>query len=270
MCVLQYISENANLIQVICSLCMLLVTILYVVFTRQQLKYTEQAFLESIKQTKEDRQPYIIPSIEKVSGVAFDTSDHIRVQLNFHCKMKNVGDSSAVSIYTLLYAKMQHQQEKKIVYAHLIPKYNYSIGVEKEAEENIHFETSQFRDIVEDLEISHAKNMKRIETNPYHDAYKGPEITLRVLYKNMMGQWFESELEQELLEITYKSKDENKRREMVVNKDVADGDMYEGCMINPCYSHLKRRMVSDDYVKDVLKDYSENARTICPDIEKYI
>lgn len=270
MCVLQYISENANLIQVICSLCMLLVTILYVVFTRQQLKYTEQAFLESIKQTKEDRQPYIIPSIEKVSGVAFDASDYVRVQLTFHCKMKNVGDSSAVSIYTLLYAKMRHQQEKKIVYAHLIPEYDYSIGVGKIEEADIHFETSQFRDIVEDLEISHAKNMKRIETNPYLDAYKGSEITLRVLYKNMMGQWFESELIQDLLEITYKSKDENKRGEMVVNKDVADGDMYEGWMINPCYSHLNRRMVSDDYVKDVLKDCSENAQTFNLDIEKCI
>ena len=86
----------------------------------------------------------------------------------------------------------------------------------------------------------------------------------------MMGQWFESELIQDLLEITYKSKDENKRGEMVVNKDVADGDMYEGWMINPCYSHLNRRMVSDDYVKDVLKDCSENAQTFNLDIEKCI
>ena len=270
MSILRYISENANLMQVICSFCMLLVTILYVVFTRKQLKYTEQAFFESIQQAREDRQPCIIPSIEKVSGVAFDTSKHIRVQLNFHCKMKNVGDSSAVSIYALLYAKMRHLQEQKMVYAHLIPTYNYSIGVEKAEEVDIHFETSQFRDIVEDLEISHAKNMKRIETTPYLNAYKGPEITLRVLYKNMMEQWFESELVQELLDVTYKSKDENKRGEMVSNKSVADGDIYVGWMINPCYSHFKRRMISDDYAKEVLKDCGENAQAVCPDIAKYI
>ena len=257
--ILRYICENASLIQVICSLCMLVVTILYVVFTWKLAKYSRQAFLESVKQTKEDRQPYIIPTVEKVSGVAFDTSSHIRIQLNFHCKLENVGDSSAVSIYTLLYARMQYQQEKKLVYAHLMPRYNYSIGVAKTVEEDIHFETSQFRDIVEDLEISHAKNMKRIETNPYKDAYKGPEIILRILYKNMMGQWFESELVQELLDVTYKSKDKNERGKSVSNNSVIDGDIYVGWMINPCYSHINRRMVSDDYVKDILKDSSENA-----------
>lgn len=256
--ILRYISENGNIIQVICSLCMLLVTILYVVFTWKLAKYSRQAFQESIKQTKEDRQPYIIPTVEKVSGVAFDTSSHIRIQLNFNCKLENVGDSSAVSIYTLLYARMQYQQEKKLIYAHLIPRYNYSIGVAKAVEENIHFETSQFRDIVEDLEISHAKNMKRIETNPCQDAYKGPEIILRVLYKNMMGQWFESELVQELLDITYKSEDKNERGKHVTNKSVANRDMYVGWMINPCYSHLNRRMVNDGYVKEILKDSGEN------------
>jgi hypothetical protein len=184
--------------------------------------------------------------------------------------MENVGDSTAVSIYAFLYAKIQHTQEKKLVYAHLIPQYNYSIGVGRAVEGNIHFETSQFRDIVEDLEISHAKNVKRIETNPYQESYKGPEIILRVLYKNIMGQWFESELVQELLKITYKSENEDDCGIMVVNEDVAAGDIYIGCMINPCYSLLNRRMVSDDYVKEVLKDCSENAETSRFEIEKCV
>lgn len=270
MSILQWISENDNIIQVICSVCMLLVTILYVVFTWKQSKYTKEAMLEAIKQAKEDRQPCIIPTIERVSGAALATSRNLRIQLGFHYRLENVGDSTAVSIYALLYAKMQHTHKKKLVYAHLIPKYNYSIGVGRAVEGNIHFETSQFRDIVEDLEISHAKNVKRIETNPYQESYKGPEIILRVLYKNMMGQWFESELEQELLEITYNSKDGNDSGEMVTNQDVAAGDIYIGCMINPCYSLLNRRMVSDDYVKEVLKDCSENAETSRFEIEKCV
>ena len=268
--IIQWIIDNDNIIQVIFSLCMLLVTIFYVVFTWIQSKYTKQAFLEAVKQAREERQPYIIPTIERVSGVAFATTNYLRAQLNFHCRMENVGDSTAVSIYAFLYAKIQHTQEKKLVYAHLIPQYNYSIGVGKAAEEDIHFETSQFRDIVEDLEISHAKNMKRIETNPYQEAYKGSEIILRVLYKNMMEQWFESELVQELLKITYKSENEDDCGIMVVNEDVAAGDIYIGCMINPCYSLLNRRMVSDDYVKEVLKDCSENAETSRFEIEKCV
>lgn len=112
--------------------------------------------------------------------------------------------------------------------------------------------------------------MKRIETNPHQDAHKGPEITLRVLYKNVMEQWFESELIQELLEVTYKSTDENKHGKMVTNKDIADGDIYNGCMINPCYSLINRRMVSDEYVKGVLRYCGENADTSFFEIEKYI
>ena len=148
MSILQWISENSNIIQVICSLCMLLVTILYVVFTWKQSKYTKESMLEAIKQAKEDRQPYIIPTIEHVSGAALATSINLRIQLNFHYRLENVGDSTAVSIYAFLYAKMQHTQEKNLVYAHLIPQYNYSIGVGRVVEGNIHFETSQFRDIV--------------------------------------------------------------------------------------------------------------------------
>ena len=87
--IIQWIIDNDNIIQVIFSLCMLLVTILYVVFTWKQSKYTKQAFLEAVKQTREGRQPCIIPTIERVSGAAFATSNSTRVQLNFHCKLVN-------------------------------------------------------------------------------------------------------------------------------------------------------------------------------------
>ena len=57
---------------------------------------------------------------------------------------------------------------------------------------------------------------------------------------------------------------------MVTNKDVANGDVYYGCMINPCYSHIKRRMVCDDYVKEVLKECGENAKTSRFEIDKCV
>lgn len=255
--IVDFISNNEELVQLTCSLCMLIVTIIYVVMTWKQAKYTKQSFLESVKQTREDRQPYIIPTINKVSGVAFDTLASIRVQLSFQCNIENVGDSSAVSVYSFLYARIKSQKDNSLVHAHLIPVYHYSIGVGKQESDDIHFETEQFRDIVEDLEISHVKNMKRIETDPSQEPYSGPSIILRVLYKNMMGQWFESELEQELLELNHAGG----RKEMVKNQDVADGDSYNGLMINPCFSRLKRQMVSEQYVKEVLNDCNKNAVT---------
>jgi hypothetical protein len=58
--------------------------------------------------------------------------------------------------------------------------------------------------------------------------------------------------------------------EIVANKDVADGDIYTGHMIAPGYSFISRRMVSDDYAKEVLKDCSENTKTGRFEIEKCV
>lgn len=255
------------MIQLICTICMLFVTVLYVIFTWIQSKYTKQAFLESIKQSREHRQPYIVPTIGLVNGVAFDTSTYLRIQLSFKYALENVGDSSAVSVYTLLYTRLQHSNGEKLVYAHLIPHYNYSIQQGDKVDDSIHFETDESRDIVEDLEITHVKNIKRIETDPSQDVYKGPILIMRVLYKNMMGQWFESLLEQELLELRNKSDKENNRGKLVTNNEIKDKDEFEGCMINPCYSRLSRRMVTKEYVNEKLIDCRTNAfsESVFPD-----
>lgn len=264
---MEYIQNHAIMIQLICTVCMLLVTILYVVFTWIQSKYTKQAFLESIRQSKEDRQPYIVPTIGHVSGVAFDTSSDLRIQLSFEYALENVGDSSAVSVYTLLYVRMQYSNDQKLVYAHLIPHYNYSIRQGKKVKDRIHFETDEFRDIVEDLEIRHVKNVKRIETDPSQDAYKGPILIMRVLYMNMMGQWFESLLEQELLDLRVKSDKDKKRGKLVANNEIKDKDEFEGFVINPCFSRLTRKMVTKEYVNDKLNDCRGNtfSDSIFPD-----
>lgn len=262
-----FLSNNSGIVQIICSLCMLLVTIIYVIFTWKLSKYTKQSFLESIKQSKEEKQPYLVPTVGRVTGVAFDVSDYIRIQLSFQYALENVGDSSAVSVYTLLYARMQYSKDQKLVYAHLIPQYNYSIGVGKKIKDQIHFETAEFRDIVEDLEISRVKNIKRIETNPCRNAYKGPILVMRVLYMNMMGQWFESVLEQELLEISKKKEKGNGLRQDVTNRNIKDGDAFEGMMINPCYSRLTRNLVTKEYVNQVLEDCRNktDSESIFPD-----
>ena len=40
--ILQTVSENSNIIQVICSLCMLLVTVLYVAFTKSRIFFLKK------------------------------------------------------------------------------------------------------------------------------------------------------------------------------------------------------------------------------------
>ena len=262
-----YMERHAAILGLISSFCMLLVTSIYAVITWWHAKYSKQTLLESIKQNREERQPYLVPTIMKVSGGAFDTSTYTRVQLSFEYKLENVGDSAAVTIYTLLYAKMEYQTEKKLVYAHLMPNYEHSLKVGQESKNRLHFETDEFRDIVEDLEISHVKNMKRIETDATVSAFHGPTIILQTIYMNMVGQWFESVLEQELLDIEKPSKKPKEEIEVdgkklkirnpgerVTNDGIKAGDIYEGGMINPSYSILTRKMVDYDYVKKVLED----------------
>lgn len=270
-----FLEEHSNLIGLCSSICMLFVTTIYAVITWWNAKNSKKILFETIKQNREERQPYIVPTIGDVKGSSFDTSTSMRIQLNFNYKLENVGDSSAVTIYTMLYARMEYQSDHKLVYAHLMPNYKHSLKVGQTTKEMLHFETDEFREIIEDLEISYAKNMKRIETDPTRIPFKGPSIILRTLYQNMIGQWFESVLEQELLEVEKLSKEPQKtievggkkftiknKSKMVTNKDIKNNDFFEGGMINPCYSKLSRRMVDADYVKHILKDCKNHSKSI--------
>lgn len=259
--IIEYMEAHAGFIGVVSSLCMLLVTSIYAAITWWQAVNSKKTLLASVKQHREIKQPYIVPVINSVSGCAFDTSSYLRIQFSFYYTLENVGDSSAVTLYTFLYAKLQHQKESQLVYAHLMPSYLNSLRVGQQKDENIHFETKEFRDIIEDLEIRYAKNMKRIETNPSATPYRGPIIILRCLYMNMMGQWFESVLEQELGGVNKKSADNNDNvdtdelvEDRVTNDDIKDGDQFEGWMISPGYSKLSRRMVTPQYVSEVLEE----------------
>ena len=263
--IIAFLEDHVALLSLVSSFCMLIVTSIYACITWWQTKYTKKTLIESIRQYREERQPYIVPTIENVQGTAFDTSKYTRVQLSFKYKLENVGDSAAVTIYTFLYAKMEYEMDHKLVYAHLLPHYEHSLKCGQIKRNRLHFETDAFRDIIEDLEISYTKNMKRIEIDASKSAFRGPTIILQTLYKNMVGQWFESVLEQELLDIEKPSKEQQKEIEVdgeiykirnpgkrVTNNNIKVGDIYEGGMINPSYSKLTRKMVDYDYVKIVL------------------
>ena len=269
---LSFLENHADILSLVCSFCMLLVTSIYAFFTWWHVRYSKKTLLESIKQNKEERQPYVVPTIKSISGTAFDASKYLRIQLFFKYKLENVGDSAAVTLYALLYAKMEYQSEHKLVYAHLMPNYEHSLKAGQKSENRLHFETNEFREIVEDLEICYVKNMKRIETDATVTPFRGPTIILRTLYKNMAGQWFESVLEQELLEMEKQLKapqkeieeDGKKLRirnpsERVTNNVIKDGDIYVGGMINPSYSRLSRMMVDYDHVKKVLEDCRQHS-----------
>lgn len=78
---------------------------------------------------------------------------------------------------------------------------------------------------------------------------------------NMMGQWFESVLEQELLDVCKKDQENGRKGERLTNQNIKKDEVFEGYMINPCYSLLRRRLVSVDDVNEILMDCYKNAET---------
>ena len=59
------------------------------------------------------------------------------------------------------------------------------------------------------------------------------------------------------------------RGKRVTNRNIKDKDTFDGGMINPCYSKLSRRMVDDDYVKEVLNDCKKHSDSSLDYIEYY-
>lgn len=263
--ILQLIEDNTALLTFLTSLLMLFTTIIYVYFTAKQASISVNALQESVKQFKEAKQPCIIPYIKKVKGYAFDTSKYLRIQLGFDFQLTNVGDSPAISIYCIALMRMRYSSKEKEVCAHLMPNYIHSLSIQETKDDHLHFETAEFRDIMEDLEISHVKNMKRIETDPKNSPFRGPSFQLIILYKNLSGQWYQTSLVQDLLEIKRKVEKETDSEENshevdtedISNRDIADGDTLVGHMINPAYSHLKQEKISNKDAEELINKYSD-------------
>lgn len=263
--ILQFVVENTAVLTFLTSLLMLIITVIYVYYTAKQASISVNALQESVKQFKESKQPCIIPYIKKVNGYAFDTSEYLRIQFGFDYQLTNVGDSPAISIYSIALMRMRHSSEGKEVCAHLMPNYIHSLSIQETKDDNLHFETAELRDIMEDLEISHVKNMKRIETDPRVSPFRGPSFRLIILYKNLSGQWYQTSFEQDLLDIKRKVEKETDSDEKthdidtedISNRDITDGDVLVGYMINPAYSHLKQEKVSSKDAEEIINKYSD-------------
>ena len=265
--VFEFVESHAGLLSTISSVCMLIVTAIYAVITWWQVRYSKQAVIESAKHNKEEKQPFIVPVISSISGSAFDTSSYLRVQLQYDFTLENVGDSPAVTVYTFLYVKLQNADSENVLYSHLMPAYLHSLSIGKQQKCSLHLETTEFRSLISDLEICYTKNLMRIATDPSVTPFPGPIVVLRCIYKNMMGQWFETVLEHEMFDV-YKSKpdsaislsvDDDSNR--VTNENIVDGDKYEGMMINPSYSKLTRTMVDSKYLQDIMSDCKKRTYT---------
>lgn len=257
--IIEFLNTYSNALTLCTSMCLLIVTGIYVFFTKKQASSSYNALQESIKQFKDAKQPCLIPNICNVSGCAFDTSDYLRIQFTFNYELQNIGDFAALSVYTI--ATMKLKYSSKEVVAHLMPNFHHAIAINEKHADHFHFETKAFRGILEDLEISRVKNQKRIETDPSETPYGGPILCMTILYQNMQNQWYMTSYEQELLDIAWGSDDakitSKRDKKRICNTSLKDGDLFEGFMINPAYSNIKHIKISEYEAKTLISRYSE-------------
>ncbi len=262
---IEILNQYANLLSFISSLFMLIVTAVYVHFTKKQAKSASDSFFESITQFRESKQPCLIPTVKNVSGIAFNTSDDLRIQFTFNYELENIGDSPALAVNTIATIKLKYSKEAEVV-AHLMPNYRHFVQVRSKVESNFHFETNEFRSILEDIQISCVKNIKRIEVDPCQTPFGGPILQICIYYKNLMGQWYETRVEQELLDVKKLVNKEGEIRkkgevlqytcdEKIEGQNLNDGDRLKGYMINPAYSHLSHEKIAEKDVQQILNMY---------------
>ena len=198
-------SDYAGVLSLLSSLIMVVVTIIYVGHTKRQANYAKESAELVAKQMKIDKQPCIVPYVTDSYGSAWDTTDYIRMQLGFTIKLRNVGDSPAINVYTLADIELQFSEDsagnKKLLPASLLPGFTQALSAEEETDINIHFETSEVKALICELRKASEKNWERLRTNPSHHHYTGAKLIIcYILHFNGVHQRCKNSIVTRILE----------------------------------------------------------------------
>ena len=227
-------SDYAGVLSLLSSLIMVVVTIIYVGHTKRQAIYAKESAELVAKQIKIDKQPCIVPYVTDSYGSVWDATDYTRMQLGFTIKLRNVGDSPAINVYTLADIELQFTEDsdgnKKLLPASLLPGFVQALSADEETEINIHFETSEIKALICELRKASEKNWERLRTNPSHHHYTGAKLIVRVFFKNLMGQWCESTISHEIAWLEYKNppprKTHNLNENTIPPQKIREGDEF--------------------------------------------
>lgn len=260
-------SDYAGVLSLLSSLIMVVVTIIYVGHTKRQANYAKESAELVAKQMKIDKQPCIVPYVTDSYGSAWDATDYTRMQLGFTIKLRNVGDSPAINVYTLADIELQFTEDsvgnKKLLQASLLPGFVQALSAEEETEINIRFETSEIKALICELRKASEKNRERLRTNPSHHHYTGAKLIVRVFFKNLMGQWCESTISHEIAWLAYKNpppqKTHNLNENTIPPKEIREGDEFKAVLSSHHIAPFVFAMTTDKHVIDVLQGYTDES-----------
>lgn len=269
-------SDYAAILSFLSSLIMVIVTIIYVMHTKRQANYAKESVELVAKQMKTEKQPCIVPYITDSYGSAFDATEYTRMQLAFEIDLKNIGDAPAINIYTLADIELQftHDLEgnKKCLSAALLPEFVQALTIGENKKIHICFETSEVKALVRELEIAMNMNWERIKTNPELHHYTGAKLLIRVLFKNIMGQWCESVLSHEIAWLELKNspfqRTHNINENTIPPEQIHEEDEFRTVLSSVHFAPFSYRMTTDEHVKSILKNYVKDSPWLSDSLEK--
>ena len=260
-------SDYAGVLSLLSSLVMVIGTIIYVRHTKRQAYYAKESAELVAKQIKTDKQPCVVPLVIDSYGSAWDASDYTRIQLGFTIKLKNVGNSPAINVYTLADFELQFIKDsdgnKKLLPAALLPGFIQALSAEEETEINIHFETAEIKELICELRKTAEKNWERLRTNPSHNHYNRANLKIRVFFKNLMGQWCESTISYEIPWLVFKNpppqKTHNLNENTIPPKEIHEGDEFKAVLSSHHIAPFVFAMTTEERVTDLLQKYLDES-----------
>lgn len=193
-------TDYANLLSFAASLLLVIVTIIYAGYTYRQVTYSRKQFLL-------DKQPYVIPSVLTRSFSDFEEAENIRTRmLKLEYKIANVGSEPAFSVQS--FAAVSYPDEsgemQELKHAGLVFGAFTYLTAGESRKSSVSFYEKGTDEENEGLEkIYPAVGCRLTESGeilPDETASRKrfPVLTLRVYYRNLVGQWFVSVVKEDI------------------------------------------------------------------------
>lgn len=250
-------NDYSAVFSLIVSVCTMIVTVIYVIFTYMQVKENRKSIDYLEKQLKLNNQPCIVPITINTTGTEV-FNDHGRRQLHIELKIKNSGNAPALSTYVFGSFKLKkcETDEKDIVEIDYLPDYVRSISIDETKNVSIRFETEEINLLIGDLNkpISKEKYINYI-----HKVMNRADLIIDIYYKNITNQWFHSVLRNGVLCIM--AENQNKTREtydVKIPPNKLEDDMrFQLCLTPEGFSTFDVEPIVSEDILEKLNQYDQ-------------
>lgn len=237
--------KYSSLINVFASILLLIVTAIYVVFTKKILDVSR--YQANMSQAPSIGIRIIGISISKVFGPK-------RRNMSIELELVNVGNAPAIEILvdSEVYLSYSNIKGERIIPARFEPSVlSFLTHGEKFNDCNQNFGNKFIVHFLDDVRESMRLNMHRIETDPTQESYKTSRLHIFCYYRNSIGQYFKSSFSTEIA-LSLFSRD----------AELKNDEMYDVSMLNiprPCF-HIEP--IKKDIMEEEI-DIRNKKRDLC-------